>query len=232
MGHLYLSPCSKEKIIDMIKIKTLVFNPFQENTYLLSDETNECVIVDAGCYTSQEFDLLVNYLEKNSLQPVKLVNTHCHVDHVLGISRLMEKYSIPFEAHKNEDPILANAVTHGKVFGFELEQPPFPTKYINEGDEIKVGNSTLKVLEVPGHSQGSVALYSSEGEFVIVGDVLFRGSIGRTDLPGGDYDQLINSIYKKLLVLDRSTVVYPGHGPSSTIGQEIMTNPFLSQLGM
>lgn len=216
----------------MIQIKTLVFNPFQENTYLLSDETNNCIIVDAGCYTSQEFNLLVNYLEKNNLRPIKLVNTHCHVDHVLGVSRLKEKYSIPFEAHKGEDIIISEAVNHGKVFGFELEQPPFPDRYLKEGDEIAVGNSTLKVLEVPGHSQGHIAFYSAEGNFVVVGDVLFRGSIGRTDLTGGDYDQLINSIYKKLLVLDRSTVVYPGHGPSTTIGEEIMTNPFLSQLGV
>ena len=232
MGLLSLFPCSKEKIINMIQIKTLVFNPFQENTYLLSDETNECIIVDAGCYSAQEFELLVNYIQKNNLKPVKLVNTHCHVDHVLGISRMMEKYKIPFEAHENEDHLIGEAVNHGKVFGFELEQPPYPTSYLKEGDEIKVGNSSLSVLEVPGHSEGSIALYSSEGEFVIVGDVLFRGSIGRTDLTGGDYNQLINSIYKKLLVLDRSTVVYPGHGPSTTIGQEIMTNPFLSQLGI
>jgi glyoxylase-like metal-dependent hydrolase (beta-lactamase superfamily II) len=232
MGLLFLFPCSKEKTIDMIQIKTHVFNPFQENTYLLSDETNECIIVDAGCYTTAEFDSLVDYLDKNNLRPVKLVNTHCHVDHVLGISRLMERYNIPFEAHKNEERIISEAVTHGKVFGFELEQPPFPTSYLKEGDEIKFGNSTLQVLEVPGHSQGSVAMYNPEGGFVIVGDVLFRGSIGRTDLTGGDYDQLISSIYKKLLVLDRSTKVYPGHGPSTTIGEEIMTNPFLSQLGI
>jgi glyoxylase-like metal-dependent hydrolase (beta-lactamase superfamily II) len=212
----------------MIKIKILVFNAFQENTYLLFDETNECIIVDAGCYNDREFKTLVDFLENNSLKPIKLVNTHCHVDHVLGISKLMEKYNIPFEANKNDDNVLAAAVDHGRIFGFELEQqPPVPTHYLKEGDEIKVGNSTLKVLEVPGHSQGSIALYSSEGNFVIVGDVLFRGSIGRTDLPGGDYDQLMNSIYKKLLVLDRSTVVYSGHGPSTTIGQEIMSNPFI-----
>ncbi|NJK94567.1 MAG: MBL fold metallo-hydrolase [Bacteroidales bacterium] len=216
----------------MIKIKTLVFNPFQENTYLLSDETNECIIVDAGCYGPKEFDLLINYIEKNQLNPVRLVNTHCHVDHILGIGELMQKYNIPFEANKEEDPIIADAVNHGKVFGFVLDQPPFPTHYIKEGDEIKFGNSLLKVLEVPGHSRGHIALHSEAENFVVVGDVLFRGSIGRTDLPGGDYDQLINSIYKKLLVLDRSTVVYPGHGPSTTIGQEIMTNPFLSQLGI
>jgi glyoxylase-like metal-dependent hydrolase (beta-lactamase superfamily II) len=216
----------------MIKIKTLIFNPFQENTYLLFDETNECIIVDAGCYTSQEFDQLVTFIEKNDLRPIKLVNTHCHVDHVLGIARMMDKYKIPFEAHRNEDNIIGEAVLHGKVFGFQLEQPPFPTGYLKEGDEVKVGNSVLKVLEVPGHSQGSIALYSSEGEFVITGDALFRGSIGRTDLTGGDYNQLMNSIYKKLLVLDRSTKVYPGHGPSSTIGEEIMTNPFLSPLGV
>lgn len=232
MELLFLFPCSKEKISNMIQIKTLVFNPFQENTYLLSDETNECIIVDAGCYTAQEFDLLVNYLAKNNLKPVKLINTHCHVDHVLGISRLMEKYNIPFEAHKSEDKIIGEAVQHGKVFGFVLEQPPYPTNYLKEGDDVRVGNSTLKVLEVPGHSQGHIAFYSEEGKFVVVGDVLFRGSIGRTDLTGGDYDQLINSIYKKLLVLDRSTVVYPGHGPATTIGEEIMTNPFLSQLGI
>lgn len=211
----------------MIKIKPLVFNAFQENTYVLYDETNECIIVDAGCNNDREFESLVAYIESNNLKPIKLVNTHCHVDHILGVSRLMEKYDIPFEANKNDEYVLNDAPVHGKMFGFEVEQPPIPSKYIKEGDEIKVGNFTLKVLDVPGHSQGSIALYSSEGNFVIVGDVLFRGSIGRTDLPGGDFDQLMNSIYKKLLVLDRSTVVYSGHGPSTTIGQEIMSNPFI-----
>lgn len=215
----------------MIKVKALVFNPFQENTYLLSDETNECIIMDAGCYTDQEFDLLVNYLQKNGLKPVKLVNTHCHVDHVLGIRKLIEKYNIPFEAHPDEDQIISEAVTHGRVFGFNVVQPPFPTKYLREGDEVKFGNSSLKVLEAPGHSPGSIALYSPESNFVVTGDVLFKGSIGRTDLTGGDYDQLISNIYKKLLSLDHSTVVYPGHGPATTIGEEIMTNPFLSPLG-
>jgi glyoxylase-like metal-dependent hydrolase (beta-lactamase superfamily II) len=215
----------------MIKVKTLVFNPFQENTYLLSDETNHCLIVDAGCYTDQEFNLLVNYIAKNELKPVKLVNTHCHIDHVVGIQRLIEKYDIPFEAHPAEDQIISEAVSHGRIFGFEVYQPPFPTRYLREGDEVIVGNSSLHVLEVPGHSPGSIALHSAENNFVVVGDVLFKGSIGRTDLTGGDYNQLIGNIYTKLLTLDRSTIVYPGHGPSTTIGEEIMTNPFLSPLG-
>lgn len=217
----------------MIKIKNLVFNPFQENTYLLFDEeTKDCAIVDAGCYTPEEYQLLYKFIESNNLKPTMLINTHCHVDHVLGIGQLISKYNIPFKAHKNEDPIIADAVNHGKLFGFVLEQPPYPTEYIKEGEEVKIGSSTLKIYDVPGHSPGSLAFHSPEDNFVVVGDVLFRGSIGRTDLPGGDYDQLINNIYKKLLVLDRDTVVYPGHGPSTTIGNEIMTNPFLSQLGI
>lgn len=217
----------------MIKVKTLVFNPFQENTYLLfDDETKDCAIVDAGCYTPEEYQLLLKFVESNNLKPAMLINTHCHVDHVLGISQLMSKYNIPFKAHKNEDPLITDAVNHGKVFGFVLEQPPYPSEYIKEGDEVKIGNSSLKIYDVPGHSQGSIVFYNPDDNFIVVGDVLFRGSIGRTDLPGGDYDQLINNIYKKLLVLDRDTVVYPGHGPSTTIGNEIMTNPFLSQLGI
>jgi hydroxyacylglutathione hydrolase len=228
MGHLYLFPCLKEKTSKMIKIKTFVFNPFQENTYVLSDDSGECIIVDAGCYGNSEFESLVNYIESNHLKPVKLVNTHCHVDHVLGISAFMKRYNVSFETNQKEVPFLEDAKVHGKVFGFQVEQPPLPTHYLVDEEELKFGNSVLKILEVPGHSLGSIAFYSAEDKFVIVGDVLFKGSIGRTDLPTGDYDQLMKSIFSKLMVLDHATVVLPGHGPYTTLGEELLSNPFLS----
>ncbi len=206
----------------------MVFNPFQENTYILYDETKECIIVDAGCNGAAEIDALVNFIDSKGLKPVKLVNTHCHVDHVLGISALVKKYNIPFEAHEKEIPYLEIAVTNGKVYGFVVEQPPMPTKTIKDGDVVKFGNSELKVFDVPGHSFGSVALYSEPDNFVIVGDVLFKGSIGRTDLLGGDYDQLMKSIFGKLMVLDGGTIVFPGHGPETNIGSELVSNPFLT----
>lgn len=212
----------------MIQIKVFVFNPFQENTYVLYDETGDCIIVDAGCYTEEEKNALVSFIEKNELKPVKLVNTHCHVDHVLGVDFLMKKFNIPFEANESESNLIRDAKVHGKVFGFEVEQPPYPTTCLKEADEVRFGNSVLKVIHIPGHSMGSIALHSPEQKFIIVGDVLFKGSIGRTDLPGGDYDVIIESIFRKLLILDRDTTVLPGHGPQTYIGEEIMSNPFLT----
>lgn len=211
----------------MITIKTFVFNPFQENTYILSDESGSCIIIDAGCYQANEYDLLHQYIKTNNLIPEKLINTHGHIDHILGVKQLSDKYKIPFYIHAKEQLILDQANMHAALYGFSFHGLPEKIDNFDESGSISFGNSTLKVLYVPGHSKGSVALYSPNDNFVITGDVLFKGSIGRSDLPGGDYDELMNSITTQLLVLDQQTLVFPGHGPYSSIGIEIKTNPFL-----
>jgi glyoxylase-like metal-dependent hydrolase (beta-lactamase superfamily II) len=212
----------------MIDIKIFVFNPFQENTFVLSDETGECIVVDAGCYDETERNDIDSYIASKNLKCVKLVCTHCHVDHVLGNAYIAQKYNPEIIGHKNDIFLLEDAVEHGKVFGFDVETPPPLHKTIEEGEYLTFGHSKLQILHVPGHSPGSIALYSPEDKFVIVGDVLFKESVGRTDLPGGNYDQLMQSIYKKLMILPDDTVVFPGHGPSTTIHEEALDNPFLT----
>lgn len=211
----------------MITIKLLVFNPFQVNTYVLSDETSECIVVDAACYTEKEKESLDAYIASQGLKLTKLVNTHCHVDHVLGLRHMVDKYGVGLEVHENDIQLLTEAKKHGVIFGFDVEEPPLVTGYLTEGKDITFGNSVLKTFFVPGHSPGSIAFYNPDQKFVITGDVLFNGSIGRTDLPGGDYDQLMKSIYQKLMVLPPETDVLPGHGPFTTIHDEALNNPFL-----
>jgi glyoxylase-like metal-dependent hydrolase (beta-lactamase superfamily II) len=211
----------------MITLKTFTFNAFAENSFVLSDETGECIIVDAGCDSSSEKAILDEYITNNNLKPVALVNTHGHVDHVVGSRYVTHKYNIPFWCHAEDVPVIATAQKQGEFFGFNIEEPPVVSKYLTENEDIQFGHSSLKVLHVPGHSPGSTALYCKEQKFVIVGDVLFNGSIGRTDLPGGDYDAIMNSIMGKLMKLPDDTIVYPGHGPKTSIHQEALTNPFL-----
>lgn len=213
----------------MINLKTFIFNPFQENTYVLNDESKECIIIDPGMYTSEEQQELDNYIKLNQLVPKAIVNTHCHVDHVLGCRYLKNKYNIPFYIHKPELPVLEDAVRFGEFFGLELEKPPPPDFFLTEEQEYCFGNSTLQILHVPGHSEGSVALYSITDNLILTGDVLFYGSIGRTDLAGGNYNTLINSIQEKIMPLPKNTVVFPGHGPKTTIQHEYDTNPFLQR---
>jgi glyoxylase-like metal-dependent hydrolase (beta-lactamase superfamily II) len=211
----------------MITLKQFVFNPFQENTFVLHDQTGECVIIDAGCYDDNEKQQLKKYISDNNLRCVKLIDTHGHVDHVLGNAFIKQTFNPEIIIHKEDEHLLNEAQKHGIIFGFNVEQPPMPTSYIADGDIIKFGDSSLNVLFVPGHSPGSVALYSQDQNFVIVGDVLFKGSIGRTDLPGGNYDTLMDSIFNKLMKLPPETTVYPGHGPYTTIHEEALSNPFL-----
>lgn len=195
---------------------------------MIADETGECIIIDAGCYFDEEKSALVEFIKKNNYRLTRIVNTHCHVDHILGNAFLIKTFNIPFEASRGDEFLLENAVEHGRLFGFEVEQPPSVTDYLDEPAEVKFGNTVLKVLNVPGHSPGHIALYCEKEKFVITGDALFNGSVGRTDLPGGDYNTLIASIKNKLLTLNDDVTVYPGHGPSTTIGRERKTNPFLN----
>ncbi len=215
----------------MITIKKFSFSPFEEATFVLSDKTGACIIVDAGCYTREEREALKQYIEGAQLKPVLLLNTHGHVDHLLGSRFVTDTWSVPFAMHKADSYLLDNAVAQGKMFGLRTETPPEVDRWVEEGEEICFGDSRLSVLHVPGHSPGSLLFYCSQQSFLIAGDVLFAGSIGRTDLPGGDYDTLIDGIYAKVLVLPPETTIYPGHGPKTTIGQELAGNPFLLRLG-
>ncbi len=211
----------------MITIKKLEFNPFRENTYLLYDNTGECLIVDPGCQDIEEQDQLLDFIEGNALKPVKMVNTHCHIDHILGTAFCKERFQLPYLIHPQEQPLLSYSVSQGEFFGLDVQPPPEPTDFVEEGDIITFGDSRLEVIHIPGHSPGGIVLLNKDQQCLFSGDVLFQGSIGRTDLPGGDYDSLIDSIREKLLVLDPDIRVYPGHGPDTTIGMEKRSNPFL-----
>ena len=212
----------------MITIKRFEFNPFGENTYILSDESLDCLIVDPGCQEKDEQDILLDYLEENHLKPVKMINTHCHIDHILGTAFLHHQFNLPFLVHPLEEPLLTASTAQGEFFGLEVQPPPKPSGFLNEGDSVSFGNSVMEVMHIPGHSPGGIVLLNREQKYLLTGDVLFQGSIGRTDLPGGDYDSLVSSIRQKLLVLDPETRVYPGHGPDTTIGIENQSNPFFN----
>jgi hydroxyacylglutathione hydrolase len=211
----------------MLKIKIFPFNPFQVNTYVLYDETGECAIIDASCYERHEKNQLKAFIEEKGLRPVLLLNTHCHIDHILGNNFVAETWSILPVMHKDCIPFLERAVDYGQTFGFEVEKPVMPVEFIVDGQMIRFGEQELKVLETPGHAAGSVCFYHQKENFVVAGDVLFHNSIGRTDLPTGDFDTLINSIQTRLMVLPDHTRVFCGHGPATTIGDEKKGNPFL-----
>lgn len=210
-----------------MKIKQFVLNPFQENTYLLYDETGEAIIVDAGCYTTSEAAEVKRFTDENKLTVKYLVNTHCHIDHILGINALRDIYNVDCYAHREELPTLQMAPQHAMMFGLVIDTVPKVEKTIDEGDELKFGNTTLKVIHTPGHTLGGVCLYSEKDKMLITGDTLFQGSIGRTDLGGGSFDTIIHSITTKLLALPDDVMIFPGHGDSSTIGKERVSNPFL-----
>ncbi len=212
----------------MLQLKKFVFNAFQVNTYLLYDETGECVIVDAACADEHEETELSSYISAHKLKPVMLISTHTHVDHILGNSFVHDNYNLELAAHPDSLSYLHNAIEHASSFGLKLNAVIKPGILLTEGQEIHFGNNSLRVLETPGHANGSLCFYNKENGFVIAGDVLFFQSIGRTDLPGGDYDLIKNSIWSKLFVLPDDTIVYPGHGPETTIGNEKISNPFVA----
>ena len=210
----------------MIQIQKLTFNPFQENTYILFDETKECIIIDPGCYDISEQNRLVEFIELNELKPVKLVNTHGHIDHVLGNYFVSQKYNIELYAHPNIEGLLDSIPSYSQQYGFNAYQmSPPPKHFLNQNDELSFGKSSLKVLFCPGHSPDHIVFYSSDQHFVINGDVLFQGSFGRVDLPGGNFATLKKSIINIMFELPESTVVYCGHGGETTIGHEKQTNP-------
>ncbi len=212
----------------MLQIKKFTFNPVQENTFVLYDETGECVIIDPGCYYENERQELDQFITDEKLKPVRLINTHCHFDHIMGLTHCRAKYHLQFEIHPDEAILVERAVEHGDMFAIPVEPIDAPDAFFKEGDQINFGNSYLQVIEAPGHSPGGVVFYNPEQKMLIAGDVLFYGSIGRTDLPGGSFEQLTGNIRTKLLILPEETVVYCGHGPETTIGFEKKNNRFLN----
>lgn len=217
---------SRKVISVMVTIQQFICNPFEENTYVLSDETGECVIVDPGCHEPHECDTLKDYIESNGLKPVALLNTHCHIDHVLGNRFVYETYGLRPCFHILEKPLLEGAAAWGAGWGIFMQPSPEAGQYLNEKDTVRFGNAELNILFVPGHSPGSIAFHHPIEKWMISGDVLFHMSIGRTDLPGGNHKTLLSSICTQFWPLDPDTIVYPGHGTSTTIGKEKAENPF------
>lgn len=213
----------------MLQLKSFTFNPFMENTYLLYDETLEAVIFDPGCFEKHEQRELVTFIEKEGLNIKYLVNTHCHIDHVLGNAFVKRTYGVPFCINKKEHPVLIAVSSYASNYGFPGYEETQPDFYINEADPLKFGNSSLEIRFVPGHSPGHLVFYHEETGICIAGDTLFQGSIGRTDLPGGDHDTLLHAIRKELFSLPDKTKVYPGHGPMTNIGFEKEHNPFVGK---
>lgn len=212
-----------------MKIKIFPFNQFLENTIVLSDSTNECIIIDPGCYNIEEKQILENYIITNNLKPVKLINTHCHIDHILGNNFVSSNWDIDLEINKNDLNLLNESNQIAKIYGFvDYENSPNPKRFLNEGDIVNFGNSELKVIFTPGHAPGHISLYSANDNFIISGDVIFKNSIGRTDLPGGNFNILIETINNKILSLDDNVIIYCGHGPITTVGDERKNNPFLN----
>ena len=211
----------------MISIKSFTFNPFQENTYIAFDESKECIIVDPGCYDESENIILKKFIDQNNLKPQALINTHCHLDHVFGNNFVADTYNLSPMMHKADLPMLEYAPLAAQTYGVNLNKLPKVINFIKEGDIIKFGNSKFNIIFTPGHSPGHICLVNNEENIIISADVLFNLSIGRTDLPMGNHETLIKSIKDKLLILDDKMVVYPGHGPSTTIGFERQNNPFL-----
>lgn len=210
----------------MLQVQTFVFNPLQENTLVLFDETKECIIVDPGCSDERERTELAQFIAANKLRVKLLVNTHCHIDHILGNRFVKETYKVNLLIHRTEEAILKAAEVYAPSYGFYDYQPETADAFLEEEDLVRVGNQTFVVLFVPGHSPGHVAFYNEKSHVLISGDVLFYNSIGRTDLPGGNHEQLLASIHTKLFSLPDHVKVYPGHGPETTIGYEKKTNPF------
>ncbi len=211
----------------MLQIQSFVFNALQENTYVLyDDETSDCIIVDPGCYDKEEQTALADFIREKDLNLSLLLNTHCHVDHVLGNFFVKEKYKTRLLIHEADLQTLKAVRVYAASYGFHQYQDTDADGFLSEGDLVKVGKQSLKVLFVPGHTPGHIAFYNDATKTLIGGDVLFYNSIGRTDLPGGNFNTLIESIHRKLFTLPDEVTVFPGHGLETTIGFEKRTNPF------
>ena len=211
----------------MLQVKSFVFSPIQENTYIVFNEFNQCIVIDPGCYFDGEKETLKNFIQQKSLTPLMLLNTHCHLDHVFGNKFVAENYQLTLQLHQKEKLVLSYAPTAGLMYNMPFDNYAGEFIELKEGDKILLGEDELEIIETPGHSPGSICFYCSKQGFLIGGDVLFKGSIGRTDLPMGDYETLIKSIKQKLFLLPDNVIVYSGHGEETTIGKEKIFNPFV-----
>lgn len=215
----------------MLNIQKFVFNPFSENTFVLWDvESLECMIIDPGCSDISEENELFDFIESRNLKPKYLINTHCHIDHIIGVNSVLNKFKIKYLAPEKDLPLLERAVSQAEMFGLKIDEIKKPDEYLSEESDLKLGNENIKCLFTPGHTPGEFCLYSESNKICITGDVLFQQSIGRTDLWGGNYEQLMESIKIKLLNLPDDVVIHPGHGESSTIGDEKRFNPYIKNL--
>ena len=212
----------------MANVRAFTNNPYQENTYILWDESGECAIIDPGMETAAEQNVVVNFIRDNNLKPVLLLNTHCHIDHVLGNKFIFDQYGLKPRFHEGELSLLEAVVAYAPAMGIRYEVSPLPDEYLPETGTVHFGNTELKLIFAPGHSPAHLCFYDPTANILIGGDVLFRNSIGRSDLPGGSMAQLLDNIEKKLFTLPDDCTVYPGHGPETAIGFEKQTNPFLT----
>jgi len=210
----------------MLSIYWFEFNPFQENTYILFDETNDAVVIDPGCYDREEEKELSDFIAEKKLNVKAIINTHSHIDHILGAYYVKDKYKVPLLIHRLDEQTLRMGKISAQMYGMDRFTDVTPDGYLAEGEPFRFGNQSLDVLFLPGHAPGHVGFYDAKEKILIGGDVLFNRSIGRTDLPGGNHDTLIESIHNKIFTLPDDVVVYPGHGPSTTVGEEKVSNPF------
>lgn len=213
----------------MLHIKSFTFNPFQENTYLAYDESGEGVLIDPGCFENREKAELQDFIETNGIRLTHLLNTHCHIDHVLGNAWAKRTFGIPLLIHRNEISVLKSVEVYAPNYGFSGFESAEPDGFLAEGESIMAGNEELKVLFVPGHAPGHVVFYHEPSKRCIAGDTLFRGSIGRTDLPGGNHELLLKKIKSELFTLPDETIIFSGHGPETNISFEKIHNPFVGK---
>lgn len=211
----------------MLYVKSFIFSPITENTYIIYNDQKEALIIDPGCYFDAEKETLKTWITQEKLNLKYLLNTHCHLDHVFGNKFIADTYHITLHCHQLEQIVLDYAPTSGLNWGLPFDNYSGKVNYISEKDTITLGDDVLKILFTPGHSPGSISFYSAENNFIISGDVLFKESVGRTDLPGGNMDTLVQSIRTQLFTLPESTKVYSGHGDPTIIGYEMRNNPFL-----
>lgn len=207
--------------------KTFVFSPFQANTYILDAGNGECIIIDAAMYTEEEKRELSDYLDTHKLHTLWILNTHGHLDHLFGTAFLKDKYQCGIAGHADDDFLIRSSPEFASVYGLDSPTPPLPDRHLNDGSELEIGNIHIKCIHVPGHSPGSLAYLIESEKLILTGDALFAGSIGRTDLPGGNYDTLIESIQSKLLIQKSDYTLLPGHGPKTSLNEEKQSNQFL-----
>ena len=212
----------------MLKVKTFVFNAFQVNTYIVYAENKDCIIIDPACSNPNEVSKLLNYIETEKLKPTMVINTHAHVDHILGNADITEKLAIKLAAHPASRYFYLNALSFAVSLSLKLDKVIFPDIELQDKDTIKLGDFDITIIYTPGHADGSICLHSADGHFIISGDLIFYASIGRTDFPTGNFETLAKSIKEKIYTLPEDTIIYPGHGPTTSVGFEKYNNPFVT----